>query len=94
MKLKGIFIVSITFLAGCGLHGYEGRDVRYAVSIDGTPAEIFSTHTGDFTAKWRWNVLRGYSSRSLDISTLPPGKHNIKVYLLDPGLVLQEIIVK
>ena len=80
MKLKGIFIVSITFLAGWGLAG--------------SPAEIFSTHTGDFTAEWRWNVLRGYSSRSLDISTLLPGKHNIKVYLLDPGLVLQEIIVK
>ena len=85
---------SLEFRTLANLHVYAGRDVRYAVSIDGSPAEIFSIHTGDFTAEWRWNVLRGYSSRSLDISTLPPGKHNIKVYLLDPGLVLQEIIVK
>lgn len=73
------------------LHLYEGRDIRYAVSIDGSSAETFSIHTGDFSAEWRWNVLRGYSSRSIDISGLNPGKHKVTVYMLDPGLVLQEI---
>ena len=76
------------------LHVYEGRDARYAVSIDGSPAEIFSIHTGDFSAEWRWNVLRGYSSRSVDISSLSPGKHKVTVHLLDPGIVLQEIRIK
>ena len=73
------------------LHVYEGRDIRYAVSIDGSPAETFSIHAGDFSAEWRWNVLRGYSSRSMDISGLKPGKHKVTVYMLDPGLVLQEL---
>ena len=50
------------------LHVYEGRDARYAVSIDGSEPEIFSIHTGDFSAEWRWNVLRGYSSKKVDIS--------------------------
>lgn len=73
------------------LHVYEGRDARYAVSIDDAEPQIFSIHTEDFSAEWRRNVLRGYSSRSLDISALEPGKHNVKIYLLDPGIVLQEI---
>ena len=76
------------------LHVHEGRDARYAVSIDGFPAGIFSIHTGDFSAEWRWNVLRGYSSRSVDISSLSPGKHKVTVHLLDPGIVLQEIRIK
>ena len=73
------------------LHVYEGRDARYAVSINGSEPEIFSIHTGDFTAEWRWNVLRGYSSRKVDISSLQPGKHKVTIHLLDPGIVLQEI---
>ena len=76
------------------LHVYEGRDIRYAVSLDGAPAEIFSIHTGDFSAEWRWNVLRGYSSRSMDISALKPGKHKVTIYMLDTGLVLQEIRIR
>ena len=85
---------SLEFRTLANLHVHEGRDARYAVSIDGFPAEIFSIHTGDFSAEWRWNVLRGYSSRSVDISSLQPGKHNVTVYLLDPGIVLQELNVR
>lgn len=76
------------------LHVYEGRDARYAVSIDGGKAEVYSIHTEDFSAEWRWNVLRGYSSRTMDISSLEEGKHIVTVYLLDPGIVLQEIRIR
>ena len=76
------------------LHVYEGRDIRYAVSVDGRAPETFSIHTGDFSAEWRLNVLRGYSSRSVDISSLEAGKHHVRIYLLDPGLVLQELNVR
>lgn len=76
------------------LHVYEGRDVRYSVEIDGAEAETFSIHAEDFSAEWRLNVLRGYSSRSVDISSLEAGKHRVRIYLLDPGLVLQELNVR
>lgn len=76
------------------LHVYEGRDIRYAVSVGDRAPEVFSIHTGDFSAEWRLNVLRGYSSRSVDISSLGAGKHKVRVYLLDPGLVLQELNVR
>ena len=73
------------------LHVYEGREAEYAVSIDGKLIGTYSIHTEDFSAEWRWNVLRGYSSRSIDISALKPGKHKVTVHFLDPGIVLQEI---
>ena len=75
------------------LHVYEGRDARYCVQIDGGSPEVFSIHTGDFTAEWRWNVLRGYSFRRVDVSALPAGRHRVRVGLLDPGIVLQELRV-
>lgn len=75
------------------LRVYEGRDARYAIQVgDGLP-QIFSIHEGDFTAEWRWNVLRGYATRSVDVSALRRGPQRVRIYLLDPGIVLQEILV-
>ena len=73
------------------LRVYDGRDARYAVQLGDSEPVIFSIHTGDFTAEWRWNVLRGYASRSLPVST--PGPQKLRIYLLDPGIVLQEVLV-
>ncbi len=74
------------------LRVYEGRDARYAIQIGNNEPQICSIHTGDFTAEWRWNVLRGYASRSVPAST-DTGKKHIRIYLLDPGTVIQEILI-
>lgn len=75
------------------LHVYEGRDARYAVQLDDEPVQVFSIHEGDFTSEWRLNVLRGYATRSLEMNAAREGKHKVRVYMLDPGIVLQEIVV-
>ena len=75
------------------LHVYEGRDARYAVQIGDAAPQVFSIHANDFTAEWRQNVLRGYASRSLALPAGCQGKQKVRVYLLDPGIVLQEICV-
>lgn len=69
---------------------YEGRDARFAVSIDGAKPEVFSIHEGDYTSEWRWNVLRGYARRFVPVKA---GAKKVRVYLLDPSVTLQEIIV-
>jgi len=73
------------------LRVYEGRDARYAVQIGDARPQVFSIHAGDFTAEWRLNVLRGYASRSLPVSAT--GSQRLRIYLLDPGIVLQEILI-
>lgn len=76
------------------LHIYEGRDARFAVQIDNAPAQVFSIHEGDFTSEWRLNVLRGYATRSLSLESISTGNHTVKVFILDPGIIVQEIIVR
>lgn len=73
------------------LRVYEGRDARYAVQIGDAKPQVFSIHAGDFSAEWRWNVLRGYASRSVEITKT--GRQTVRIYLLDPGIVLQEILI-
>lgn len=75
------------------LHVYNGRDARYAVQLGNEAPQVFSIHADDFTAEWRWNVLRGYASRSMSIPAACRGMQRIRIYLLDPGIVLQEIIM-
>ena len=75
------------------LHVYAGRGARYAVQVDGGEPRVFDIHAEDFTAEWRWNVLRGYSSRRVDVSGLEPGAHRVTLYFLDPGIVLQDILI-
>ena len=75
------------------LHVYDGRDARYAVQLGDAAPQVFSIHANDFTAEWRWNVLRGYASRSVQVPTSLSGRQHLRVYLLDPGIVLQEILI-
>lgn len=75
------------------LNVYEGRDARYAVRLGDAVPKIFSIHADDFSAEWRRNVLRGYASRNIHIPSSGVGRQNLKIYLLDPGIVLQEIVV-
>ncbi len=73
------------------LHVYDGRDIRYAVQLGDAAPMVFSIHANDFTAEWRWNVLRGYASRSIPIAET--GHQRLRIYLLDPGIVLQEVLI-
>ena len=73
------------------LHVYDGRDIRYAVQLGDSAPTIFSIHANDFTAEWRWNVLRGYALRSLPVTVT--GHQRLRIYLLDPGIVLQEVLI-
>ena len=73
------------------LHVHDGRDARYAVPLgDGAPT-VFSIHANDFTAEWRCNVLRGYASRNIPIAS--SGRQRLRIYLLDPGIVIQELLI-
>lgn len=76
------------------LHVYESREARYAIQIGNTAPRIFSIHTSDFSSEWRYNVLHGYSSRSVNIPSGCSGNQKIRIWLLDPGIVLQEILIR
>ncbi len=73
------------------LHVYDGRDIRYAVQLGDAAPTVFSIHANDFTAEWRWNVLRGYASRCVPLTA--SGRQHLRIYLLDPGVVLQEVLI-
>ena len=73
---------------------YQGRDVRYAVSINGAKPQVISIQSDEFTAEWQRNVLRGYTSNTIDYHAPKDGSYDVRIYLLDPGVALQEILTR
>lgn len=72
-------------------HNSEGR--RIAVSFDDDEPQILNIHAGN--SMWLWEKWVGsniiYCTSQHNIST--PGLHRLNYWLVDPGLVLQKIVV-
>lgn len=45
-------------------------------------------------SEWRLNVLRGYATRTIKIPDGLQGRTKLRILMLDPGIVLEEILVK
>jgi hypothetical protein len=72
---------------------HPGLGVRIAVSLDGGPEQVLDYATIGRSDEWRENVLRNAAVRTIPLKMLNPGNHELKVYALDPGVVLDRIEV-
>lgn len=66
-------------------------DVRYAVSIDDEPLKIVDIKTFGRSEEWKQDVLRNRAERKIEMPFLKSGKHTLKIYCIDPGVILDEI---
>jgi hypothetical protein len=90
--------VMVTGTFGPTLNFVPGRGLRYAVSIDNETPQVVTLVREDFIAQhgnMEWentvadNARRG-QTRHLNIKT---GYHTLKFWMVDPGVVLQKIVV-
>ena len=69
---------------------YDGRGVRYAISVNNTPAEVVNITPKSENAVWAQNVLQGYASGKTQ-AQFKTGKNTIRIYLLDPGIAINQL---
>ena len=67
-----------------------GKPQRYAIALDDAPPEIVSLpySTGETDRRWQENVLRNAALTSSVHSMTKPGLHTLKIWMVDPGIVL------
>ena len=70
-----------------------GMGVRIAVSLDEGPLEMLDFGTIGRSDEWRENVLRNAAVRTIPLKLLRPGVHELKIYALDPGVMIDRIEV-
>jgi hypothetical protein len=67
---------------------------RFAVAWDDAPPKIISlpVSQSERDPKWQENVLRNFAEAADTNSITQPGLHTLNVWMVDPGIVIDEII--
>ena len=70
-----------------------GDGIRFAVSFDGATPQVINIHADTSLPAWEREVGDGVKVVTSKHSIERPGEHVLKIWALDPGLVLQKIVV-
>ena len=70
-----------------------GRGLRFAVSVDDGPRVLVDELADDSDTAWRKVVSDGVRKVSLPLEVASPGYHTLKVWAVDPGVVLERLLL-
>jgi len=73
---------------------YSGMGLRYAISVNGDTPQVVDIDAKADTKEWSPNVLRGYSIGQTKHQVAKAGEGTVRIYLLDPSVVLSQIEVQ
>jgi hypothetical protein len=88
----GPHTVAVRCLPTFGL--YAGRGLHYAVSINGSAPQVVDVNVPADSKQWKENVLRGFSQGQTTHEVTTTGPATIRLYLLDAGLVVNQIQIQ
>ena len=80
------------------LNFLPGRDFKIGLSIDDDDAELITVVPGEFNARngnreWEQTVMDNTRFVRGNITVREPGYHTLKIWMIDPGIVLEKIVV-
>lgn len=90
VDVEGIFGASLNFM--------PGRGVRYAVSFDDEPPQVVTLVPENYRAQngnadWEKSVEDNVRCSHTTHMIAKPGYHTLKIWMVDPGVVLEKIVV-
>jgi hypothetical protein len=90
--------VEVTTILSPGLNFDPARPVRYAVSFNDAPPQIINIvpkgyNAGDGNRNWEESVKDGARKVKSQHTLAAPGAHTLKIWMVDPAVVVQKIIV-
>ena len=71
-----------------------GPGLRYAISFDDETPRIVNLHDDQSLAAWEREVAQGVKIRTTQHEIAAPGYHVLKFWALDPGVVIQKLVVR
>jgi hypothetical protein len=80
------------------LNFLPGRDFKIGLSIDDDDAELITVVPEEFNAQngnreWEQTVMDNTRFVRGNITVSEPGYHTLKIWMIDPGIVLEKIVV-
>lgn len=77
----------------------KNEGLKYAIAIDDEEPEIINIHEGDTIPDWEypdwWNnsVTDHIRIKQSLHKSVKPGKHTLKIWMVDPGVVFQKFVI-
>ena len=75
------------------LNFVPGRGLRYAISFDDQPLQIVDALAKNSVSEWATSVKDSVRKSESNHTLAKPGYHTLKFWMVDPGLVLQKLVV-
>jgi hypothetical protein len=76
------------------LNFVPGRGVRFAVSVDDGPRTVVDELEHNSERDWEKAVSDGVRHVTLPLNIAKPGYHTLKIWAVDPGVVLERVVVR
>lgn len=67
--------------------------MRYAIAVDDDPLKIVDFRTYGRSETWKQNVLSNTAIHNIEMPRIGKGKHSLKIYAIDPGVILDRILI-
>jgi hypothetical protein len=71
----------------------DARGLRYAIAIDDETPQIVDFNQLNEDQVWQQNVMRDAAITVSKHKLGAPGKHTLRIYMVDPGVVMDKIVV-
>ena len=75
------------------LNFVPGRGLRYAVSFDDQAPQVVDALAHNALADWGTSVKDSVRQSKSSLTLSEPGYHTLKFWMVDPGIVLQKVVV-
>jgi hypothetical protein len=85
--------VEVEAMLGPTLNFVPGRGLRYAVSFDDQPPQIIDALAENSLQDWETSVKDNVRKSKSKHSVVGTGYHTLKVWMVDPGVVVEKIVV-
>jgi len=83
---------NVSLIAAPSLDYVHGRGIRYAIAVDDQAPQVVDLLGGNAQANWSQSVVDQCRISTTQINIDKPGSHTLKIWMVDPGLVLQKIV--
>jgi len=81
------------------LNYQKNEGLKYAIAIDDEEPQIINMHEGETTPDWEYpdwwnNSVTDHIKKKRSVHSIgKPGKHTLKVWMVDPGVVFQKFVI-
>jgi hypothetical protein len=93
VNLKSSGDVKVHAYVSPTLNFQNTEGLRYAVSFDDQPPQIVNIHEGENLQLWEKWVGENINETVTNHSLARPGRHVLKFWMVDPGIVLQKLVI-